>query len=126
MLFEQGADLLQTLGSNKIGLGHLAVKSPGVNVELLRTLFEFGVDFHRKDARDRIVLHAVAAIGTLTLPILRFLRLEIGLPIVSQDAQGMTPLDHVTSWSLKKHYPLEYDLDRWFRTKNILLNAEST
>ncbi|OAQ67814.1 nacht and ankyrin domain-containing protein [Pochonia chlamydosporia 170] len=125
-LFEQGADPLQTLGSKKIGLGHLAAKSPGVNVELLRTLSEFGVDLHLKDANDGTILHSIAASGFLTLPVLRFLQNEIGLPIAGKDARDMTPRDLATLRSLEKHDPHVYDSGRWLRTKDMLLGAEST
>ncbi|KAK2608980.1 hypothetical protein QQS21_002460 [Conoideocrella luteorostrata] len=122
LLFEHGADPMQTIGSNKTSLGHLAVKSPGVNVELLRTLAKFGVDLQLKDAHDRTIVHAIAASGFLTQPVLRFLRQEIRLSIVSQDAQGMTPLDYAIQGSRRKHHPHEFDANRWSRTKNILLD----
>ncbi|TQV89980.1 vegetative incompatibility protein HET-E-1 [Cordyceps javanica] len=122
--FQCGSDSSFRTRGEGLNLAHLhAYKCREIQLDVLQTLNEFGVDLKAKDCEGRTLLHHCAIAGSLTGPAFHFFRDEVGIDKHVQDHHGQVPLQYATEGKRKKCDA--FDSDRWSRTEGILGGTES-
>lgn len=94
-------------------------------VQVLEILRQHGVDLTQKDLKGRTILHCSAISGSLAEESLDYLLHVVGVDTNAEDASGKTALQHAAEMASKEHDPFIYDVERWDRTRRLLLESSS-
>ena len=116
LLLEHGANphFQDDLGRNLAH--HLMRIQVQVELTVLKTLGNWGIDVEMRDQEGKTVLHHAAINGSVSIALLRHLKYCHQLDFDAQDDTGMTAIEYAEEENRGQHHSLLFRPDRWKRT----------
>ncbi|KAE8420679.1 ankyrin [Aspergillus pseudocaelatus] len=128
LLVQKGADPLWVNGRQE-NLAHLLMHHRGADCEILRLLFDYGLDSAAQDIDGKTLMHHGAIHGAFTKELVEFLECMDALDMQTRDSVGKTPLMYAEERKSHQDYPVDSFLHfnrQWEKSFNALSEAART